>query len=83
MVEPSRDGDSGKGTPGSGTTVRESMDGDWNMQSMCGELQTFHPDVLCWNGTWIRRGRMEPGLDEGVEARSLIVLSARLTKWDF
>lgn len=51
MVEPSRDGDSGEGILGSGTTVRESVDGDWNMRSMCEEWQTFHPG-------------MEPGLDK-------------------
>lgn len=47
MVEPSRDGDSG--IPGSGTTVRESVDGDEYVKRVWGTA-----DVPSWNGTWIR-----------------------------
>lgn len=50
MVEPSGDGDSGEGIPGSGTTVRESVDGDEYAKRVWGTA-----DIPSWNGTWIRQ----------------------------
>lgn len=41
MAELSRYGEQGEGIPGSGTTMRESVDGDWHVQGTGGEWQVF------------------------------------------